>query len=285
MSWHSAGFEQADDQFWPSSSQFPTDVPSSSSYILGPSSTTCQVNGAITPVSHPFVGEPFVQDAYTPLDDMYSPDFDRRYAFLNEFSADKDDFYPSQYASQYPMTTDSLYQFPAGLYEAQKQSEYHIQQLGQTAPPTPDVVSCKPSMELHGDGFTAGIDQGTEDLVGMGLYDTPSPLPTSTSFLSDPWDIPIRPAVGKGLKLEETFQPTTTDDDNEEEDEAASSEDGDGEDDETRPGDADLPDLGLEDKSFYDGKEISTNSAFTADYPNQEGTWWSTDATTSQSWI
>src|SRR5450755_2296052 len=29
MSWHSAGFEQTDDQFLPSSSQFPTDVPSS----------------------------------------------------------------------------------------------------------------------------------------------------------------------------------------------------------------------------------------------------------------
>jgi hypothetical protein len=282
MSWHSTGLEQADYQFLPSNSQFPINLPSS--YFLGPSSTTCEVSGAITPVSHPFVGEPFVQDAFTPLDDMSSHDFDRRYAFLNEFSADKDDFYQSQYASQYPGTIDSFYQFPAGFCEAPKQPECHFQQLGETTPPTPEGGPFKSSTELHGDGFTAGVDQGTEDLVGMGLYDTPSPL---ASFLSDPWDIPIRPALGKGLKLEETFQPTTTDDDDDEGDEAASGEDGDEEEEaveETRLDEAGLPSLGLEDKSFYDGPEMSTDSNFTWDYTNQEDAS-STIVATNQCWV
>jgi hypothetical protein len=282
MSWHSTGLDQVEYQFLPSGLQFPSDV--SSSHFLGPSFSTCEINGAITPISHPFAGEPFVQDAFTPLDEMSSQDFDRRYAFLNEFSADKDNFYGSQYGPQYPIPTDSHHQFPNGPYEVQRQPDHYFRQLEETAPPTPEIVPLQTSTGSIGDGFSDAADQaGADDLVGMGLYDAPSPMPASTSFLSGPWDLPIRPGLGKGLKLEETFQPTSTEDD---EDEAASGEEGEEEECGTDQADGSmLPYLRLEDKRFYDEQNVSADSDFAADFTDQENTWWSTNAVTNHGWV
>lgn len=293
MSWHSTGVEQPDHLFLPPGLQTQSNMPSS--YFLGPHFTTCEVNGAITPVTHPFAGEPFVQGAFTPLDNMSSQDFDRRYAFLNEFSAEKDTFYESQCGTQYPVQTDSIYQFSNGPYEVQKQQGHYFGQLEGTAPPTPEFLPLQASTALLGDRSSDGVDQaGTEDLVGMGLYDAPSPTPVSTSFLSGSWDIPIRPRLGKGLKLEETFQPTTTEDeesdaghsDSDEEDE----EEEDDEDDKEEAGsdqnhDMTMPYLGLEESSSYYEQNAFEGLDLGFDVNSEKIPLWCTTVTTNHGWL
>jgi hypothetical protein len=64
---------------------------------------------------------------------------------------------------------------------------------------------------------TSMEDSGKE-LIGMGLYDV------SDSSLD--WSSPLGEATGKGLKLEETWQPPEDEDEEEEDDDNASSEDG-----------------------------------------------------------
>jgi hypothetical protein len=282
MSWHSTGLEQADHHFLPSSSQFQSTV--ASSHFLGPNFTTCEVNGAITPITHPLAGEPFVQDAFTPLDEISSQDFDDRYGFLNEFSANKDNFYESSCYPQYPVPTESRYQYPTGLYEMQKQPEYYFRQLEETAPPTPEIVPLQASTGLTGESsFNAAEQSGKDDLIGMGLYDAPSPMPASTSFFSGPWDIPIRPALGKGLKLEETFQPTATEYD---EDEAASGEDEEEEEpDLSQTNDLTMPYLGLEERRSCYGQNTFGELNLASDINREENPRWSTDFTANYGWV
>ncbi|KAI9649150.1 hypothetical protein NHQ30_001717 [Ciborinia camelliae] len=116
-----------------------------------------------------------------------------------------------------------------------------------TAPPTPDNflpiqhpdTTFAPEESIPYHPLSDDEPEG-EELIGMGLYDTPDNSKTSLSdpqldnyrmmssqFLGNSYRRPE--PVGKGLKLEETWQPPSEkDDDNDEEDE----EDGDGEDEE-----------------------------------------------------
>jgi hypothetical protein len=277
--------QQADHYYLPSTAQFQNDV--SPTQFLAPTSTTSEFNGAITPMTYPLAGEPFVQGAFTPLEEMSSQDFDDRYAFLNEFSADKDTFYDPQYGSRYAGLTESDHQYSDGLYQYQKQPEYCLCQLEEPAPPTPEVGPLQTSTGLLADEPLDAVEQaGAEDLVGMGLYDAPSPLPASMSFLSGSWDIPIRPISGKGLKLEETFEPTTTEEEEDDDDEAPASEDG--EDEEPSPDQAHgsmLPDLGQEDERPNMEQNTSGDFNFTPDFTNQGNAWWDTNATTNHGWV
>jgi hypothetical protein len=288
LSWHSTSMQQADQYFLPSTAQFQSDV--STSQFLAPTFTTSDFNEAITPMTYPSAGEPFVQGAFTPLEDMSSQDFDDRYAFLNEFSADKDTFYDPQYGSGYAGLIGSDHQYLNGLYQYQyqKQPEYSLRQLEEPAPPTPEVGPLQTSTGLIADEPFSAVEQaGAEDLVGMGLYDVPSPLPASMSFLSGSWDIPIRQISGKGLKLEETFEPTTTEEEDDDDDEeAAASEDG--EEEESGPDQAQcsmLPDLGQEDEKPNIEQNISANFNFTPDFTNQGNAWWDTNTAANYGWV
>jgi hypothetical protein len=117
----------------------------------------------------------------------------------------------------------------------------------------------------------------------MGLYDAPSPMPASTSFFSGPWDIPIRPALGKGLKLEETFQPTATEYD---EDEAASGEDEEEEEpDLSQTNDLTMPYLGLEERRSCYGQNTFGELNLASDINREENPRWSTDFTANYGWV
>ena len=236
-------------------------------------------------MTYPSAGEPFVQGAFTPLEEMSSQDFDDRYAFLNEFSADKDTFYDPQYGLGYTGLTGSDHQYLNGLYQYQKQPEYYLRQLEGTAPPTPEVEPLQTSTGLIADEPLDAVEQaGAEDLVGMGLYDAPEPLPAPMSFLSGSWDIPIRPISGKGLKLEETFEPTTTAEDDDEE--VVASEDG--EEEESSPDQAQcsmLPDLGQGDEKPNIEQNMSANFNFTPDFTNQGNAWWDTNTAANYGWV
>src|ERR1700722_17007241 len=170
LSWHSTSMQQADQYFLPSTAQFQSAV--STSQFLAPTFTTSDFNEAITPMTYPSAGEPFVQGAFTPLEDMSSQDFDDCYAFLNEFSADKDTFYDPQYGSGYAGLIGSDHQYLNGLYQYQyqKQPEYSLRQLEEPAPPTPEVGPLQTSTGLIADEPFSAVEQtGAEDLVGMGL--------------------------------------------------------------------------------------------------------------------
>lgn len=69
------------------------------------------------------------------------------------------------------------------------------------------------------EGDDEDMEESGTELVGMGLYDLPDPALT--------WGSPLAEATGKGLKLEETWQPPEEEDDEaEEEGDDASSDDG-----------------------------------------------------------
>ena len=254
MSWHSTGLTQAENLFQPSTTQLQSDV--SSSYFLGPNFSATEVNGAITPLTQPAMAEPFIQDMFTPLDGLSSQDFENRYAFLNEFSADGEQFYESQCSTHYGLPNDSCHHFSDGLYEFPKQPEYYVSPLEATAPPTQNIAPRQASARFYTDESLNALEHaGTDDLIGMGLYDAPSPTPASMSFLSGPWDLPIRPSLGKGLKLEETFQPTPTED---EESDTGQGDDDEGEEEEEQAfqqtPDMPISYLGLEEKGSYYGQ-------------------------------
>ena len=79
------------------------------------------------------------------------------------------------------------------------------------------------------------MEDSGKELVGMGLYDLPEP--------SLDWSPSLVEATGKGLKLEETWQPPEEDDDEDEEEEEEEEEDDEQEADDTSSddGEEELP--------------------------------------------
>jgi len=282
MSWHSTGLQQVAAQPLPSTiSSQQNDPPS---YFLGPTFTMNEVNGAITPMTHPFAGEPFVQDIFVPLDEMSSQDFDTRYAFLNEFSADKNPIPTSDYSTWYSIPAEWGNSNPH--VELFKQPESDLCRIELTTPPTPETRPLQAASGMTTDYVSVDLEEtaGGEDLVGMGLYDAPSPTSATIYSLGGTWDIPIRPGLGKGLKLEETFQPSTQEDD---EDDVGSVEDG-GE----EEGASDhaqvstLPSLGLEKGTSYYESDAFAELNLASDANNGENNpWWGTGISTDHGWV
>ena len=97
-----------------------------------------------------------------------------------------------------------------------------------TAPPTPDYLPIQnPSDMWQGVDTTKGpglVKSRSKELVGMGLYDTPDRTSFALDSLADSHrgSFAVHPhheSVGKGLKLEETWQPPEEEEDDEEEEE------------------------------------------------------------------
>ncbi|KAH6611091.1 hypothetical protein Trco_001111 [Trichoderma cornu-damae] len=102
----------------------------------------------------------------------------------------------------------------------------------QTSPPTPDsfLQTSQPSQSAAPEAAIQALDEPEEEgeiLIGMGLYDTPGKYEedphlnnyrsTVSSLLGSSFR-PLEP-TGKGLKLEETWEPPKSDDEEEEEEE------------------------------------------------------------------
>jgi len=119
---------------------------------------------------------------------------------------------------------------------------------GSTAPPTPDDLL---PIQIAQPNFTAeesipyqslsDLEDTSDDLIGLGLYDTPeaakSPLQDPqldnyrTAMMSQLGSAYRRPeSAGKGLKLEETWEPPS-EDEKDEDDETDDEQDGEAEDD------------------------------------------------------
>ena len=148
------------------------------------------------------------------------------YAYLDEF---RGDYTPAWSAySQLPDAPDlsndnAIVNIPA---DAQSSLPLLKPKMA-TAPSSPDFLPIQGSslMEYGNDepSLLSKIDSTANDLVGMGLYDPPSPC-TGTLFSGSFGG----ESIGKGLKLEETFEPSIVDDDGEvgEEDDQDDGKDG-----------------------------------------------------------
>jgi len=213
FSWHVPAIERPQPSPIINTAPYESNVVSSN--YPGTTLTPGESNEAITPSVHPFIVEPFVQDAFTPLEELSTQEFDARYAYLDEFRADKILFHASEdsVGSFVPYSCNS---FQDKSSEAWKQSDYLTCQL----PPT--VPGYVPVQNFAGDFDTKAAHQtektGADELVALGLYDVPSPLPPFLPNIAGPWTLPYRSSFGKGLKLEETFEPTRADDDDEDDD-------------------------------------------------------------------
>lgn len=184
---------------------------------------TTNVNGLITPLSHPIANEPQIQELITPLDEY--PLDASTYMGNNDFVDDHAWVLQSQQKCD-PYSFNLAYQANSlqPTWQLNQSQQFQPSLSVQTAPSSPD---CLP---LHVDTLsldTADLDDKghSEELVGMGLYDSPADV-QSTSLLFGG----ISSTTRKGLKLEESFVPEDRED--EELDDGEEEEDVEGEEEE-----------------------------------------------------
>lgn len=206
ISWHPSSMPQGPVD---SPGAYPTQQPTSTCNFPPGSFTTTQVNGLITPLSQPCFDDPFNAEHFTGLDE--DP-----YAYLDEFRGDATPAW----------STYSYFPDPAGLPNDNNvvnsvahdySSPPNLKPQLDTAPSSPNFLPTQglSQFEHRKDEPTllSKIDSTANDLVGMGLYDPPSPC-TGTLFSGSLGG----GSIGKGLKLEETFEPSTVQDDDDDED-------------------------------------------------------------------
>lgn len=169
--------------------------------------TTAQINGLITPVVYPAFKEPQIQELFTPLDEL--PAQDPAMAFklpvdqLSWMNQDQEKISPYSL----PLQSDpNLMQLPSTLDRGMFGGNV------QTAPSSPDCVPLQnitldPPSPSH-EGSISKDDP--EELVAMGLYDSPAEIQSSSLLFGG-----LSSCGRKGLKLEESFEPTETDEDDE----------------------------------------------------------------------
>lgn len=163
------------------------------------------VNGLITPLSHPIANEPQIQELITPLDEY--PLDTSTYLGNNGFVDDHAWLLQSQQKCN-PYSFNLPYQgnLLQPTWQLDQLQQPHSSLNVQTAPSSPDCLPLQvDTLSLD----TADLDEKgpSEELVGMGLYDSPADV-QSTSLLFGGASNTTR----KGLKLEESFVPEDRDD-------------------------------------------------------------------------
>jgi len=227
LSWHPTSYEHPIDfSQYPQVNSFPQFDFSASPY------NTAEINGLITPMSAPVPNEPQIQDYMAPLD-QYSPLTYSNLPFSNEDMSKAGTYYlPGQtnYVENlaYASDEDSYgYQYPMPqTYQMQPTNQRQLN--FDTAPPSPALL---PIQNFDNDGSASPFALGSprvekEELVGMGLYDRPQDVQASTLFSGGPTTMAALTAgIGKGLKLEESFEPPPTTEEDEEDEEDAEQQD------------------------------------------------------------
>lgn len=223
ISWHPNSMASAPLNGWTASHQFPDSL-DPTPYSSHPFATA-QVNGLITPLTQPSSGESCYKEAFTPLEEMPTQSLDDTYSFPEQ--AGNYLFWPRQdnvaphYTAHQPSLSRETYLQDGALPLSYATS--HDMYTG-TAPPTPDFLATPDDAVVQGDGSRTKPPSDDEVLVGMGLYDAPSP-PNATALYGNQVVLPHRRSGGKGLKLEETFQPSTEDTSDDDVDDDACNED------------------------------------------------------------
>ena len=168
---------------------------------------TTQVNGLITPLSQPCCGDPLNSETFSGLDE--DP-----YAYLDEFRGPSEPEWPS-YTYSWDSACHSHRESHMHMSPGAESSEPFKSKMNTTLPSPESLPTQGTSTVDSSDPILTKIESTTEDLVGMGLYDPPSDYATtvfSGSLLGEG-------RSGKGLKLEETFEPSAVDEDEDEDEE------------------------------------------------------------------
>ena len=203
---------------------------------------TVAVNGMPTPMTQPDSSTEIPADAWFNLDNSMniyqSSNAYNRYdqtglrlhtSFHNDHSLESD---PQYSLSSFP-TSDEFPSFNAD-YSTQAWTESLSEFPTYTAPPTPDFLPIQnPASNWQNNIADVPVlpRKESKELIGMGLYDHPDRTSLSSGSLTDSHMSLLMSerhnSVGKGLKLEETWEPP--EEDEEDDDEDSSSEDDAGE--------------------------------------------------------
>lgn len=170
--------------------------------------TTAEVNGLITPLTQPSSGGSCYNEGFTPLEEMPIQNLDNTYSFPRQagphaFWLPQHNVAPICPKQHPPMYRDAY----ATDYGMPFTCAPGLDMYTGTAPPTPDLLAMSNEAVVEGGNSLAAPQSDDEVLVGMGLYDGPSP-PSSSALFGNQIALPHRGSTGKGLKLEETFQPS-----------------------------------------------------------------------------
>ena len=170
--------------------------------------TTVEENGVITPLSLPLMDEPQIHDLTTPLNELSGNDF-AAYSYWNMLDASQTAYWSSQeseklssmkfYPRQDCYVTDYNNMF----------NQFHATKIA-TAPASPSFLP------LQSDNNDAELTHSftpnaPEELVGMGLYDSPAEVQSLTLGHGLTSTFGTCAPIGKGLKLEDSFEPADTD--------------------------------------------------------------------------
>ena len=220
LSWHPTSFDQPFDFSQHSQVNFFPQFD-----VLTSTFTTAEINGLITPMSAPVPNEPQIREFLTPLEDC-PPQTNPNIPFVDDYVSKMGTYYlPEQnyQAEDQMFVTEQVpyqYQYPMPLaYQLQPANYPHLNV--DTAPPSPTLL---PIRNFDNDDAASPFVLSSprvekDELVGMGLYDKPQDVQSNTLFGGGPTSMAALTAgIGKGLKLEESFEPPPAEDDEEEDD-------------------------------------------------------------------
>ncbi|KIW33441.1 uncharacterized protein PV07_00293 [Cladophialophora immunda] len=199
VSWHPNSFEALNSTFNPVANE--QDL---STWDF----STAQVHGLVTPISYPSMNEPQIQEPFTPLDEL--PTRDPGFVFESE------PYLESMWLNQGQVKPNSN-SFP--LYPEQPFSQpawgFNQPVMAPNVQTAPSSPNCLPLQNFGLDTLSLGNSDSkskdnSEELVGMGLYDSPAEVQSSSLLFGR-----SAGSVRKGLKLEESFEPVEQEDENE----------------------------------------------------------------------
>lgn len=157
--------------------------------------TTATVNGVVTPMAYPMIDEPQIQELITPLEELTAQEAEFNYG--NPLDTNQYWIPQSRKSSSYPFNPGPQSQALQPYWQWNNQT---IVPNVHTAPSSPDFLSLQNDFNRT----DSRRDEPKDELVGMGLYDSPAQV-QSSSFLFDRGAHPTN--VRKSLKLEDSFEP------------------------------------------------------------------------------
>ncbi|KAJ9604302.1 hypothetical protein H2200_011136 [Cladophialophora chaetospira] len=183
---------------------------------------TAHVNGLVTPVCYPSMSEPQMNDFFVPLDDMSA--LDHSVTFENQH-------YQQHSWLDQAQENNGTYDFASHGQPGLLQPMWLPNQVVTipNVPTAPSSPACPPLQNIGLDTLSLGIKDSqskrdADDLVGMGLYDSPAEVQSSSLLFGG-----FSGSGRKSLKLEESFEPSeqegnAVEEDDEDGDEADSDE-------------------------------------------------------------
>jgi hypothetical protein len=172
---------------------------------------TATVNGLVTPMSQPVIDEPQIQELITPLEGLTAAEMGQQtngnvygYPYWTDGAIDK----------SYP-TIDNMFAQPM----MQQAWQWNTQNIP-TAPASPSFLPTQGTAEASPLDLNTRISpqkSSGEELVAMGLYDSPAEVQSSSLLFGGS-------GRKRSLKLEESFEPPPEAEKEEKEDENEDSE-------------------------------------------------------------